>query len=160
MKNMFFLSVQSLSVMALFFFFSCRELDGYATPPDFHKKEWMLLGEIQEITMTAKNDVDWWLNHWVINGDILLPRRDGDDWDGDSRIVTYSSKEKDPDYPHIYHFGIYKIEFEDWFVWERFGNRTIRIRLTENKSGKDREIHFQVQAGNASENIHIVQRAK
>jgi len=160
MKNKFFLSIQSVSVMALFFFPSCQKLDGYATPPDFHKKEWELPGDKQDITLTAKNDMDWWLSDWIINGEVLLPRRDGDDWDGDSRIVTYSSKQKDPDYPHIYHFGIYKIEFEDWFIWERFGNKTIRIRLAENETRNDREIRFQVQKGNAFENIRIVQKAK
>jgi len=83
-----------------------------------------------------------------------------DNWDGDDRIVVYSSKEKNPDYPHIYHFGIYRIEFQDWFVWERFGNKTIRIRLTENESGNDREVRFVAFAGNASDNIRIVQKAK
>jgi len=157
MKDKFFLSIQSVSVMALFFFPSCQNLVGFGIPPDFDKKEWELTSDKQDITLTAKNDVDWWsLEDLTINGEALP----SDNWDGDDRIVVYSSKEKNPDYPHIYHFGIYRIAFQDWFVWERFGNKTIRIRLTENESGKDREVRFVAFAGNASDNIRIVQKAK
>jgi len=144
-------------VMVFLFFPSCRNaLDGYATPPGFLKKEWELSGEIQDFTLTAKNEEDWWLGSLNINREHFHP----DTWENDARIIIHSSKAKDPDRPHIYHFGIYKIEFEDWFVWERQGNKTIRIRLTENESGKDREVHFQASVGNASDDIYIVQKAK
>lgn len=130
------------------FLASCEKKDGYATPPEFEQKEFQLSGDQQALTLNAKNDVDWFLADLTINGEVLRP----EDWDDDSRITYYSSKEKGLS-------SVYKIEFEDWFVWERPNNKTIKIQLSENKEGRLREIGFQASVGNAGDNISIVQNS-
>jgi len=159
MKNtiVFPLLPQSFFMIVLVFFPSCNDRDGFAIAPDFLKKEWMLTGDEQNIRLTAKNNVNWVLSGLSINGEFFL---DPENKNGDGRIVTYSSKEEHPDYPHIRHNAIYKIEFEDWFAWEKFGNAEIKIRLAKNESGKNREIRFLARAGNGMDNIHIVQKTK
>jgi len=143
--------------MALLLFPMCRAVDGLGIAPDFQKKEWELSGDDQGITLTAKNNVDWVLSALSINGEFFLHT---ENWEEDGRLVAFSSREEVPDYPHIRLDAIYKLEFEDWFVWERFGNAEIKIRLAKNETGKNREIRFLAQFGNGMDNIHIVQKSK
>lgn len=143
----------TLLIIMVTFLGSCEKKDGYATPPEFEQKEFQLSGDQQALTLTAKNDVNWFLADLTINGEVLRP----ENWDKDSRITYYSSKEKDPNSPQSHLSSVYKIEFEDWFGWERPNNKTIKIQLSENKDAKSRKIDFQASVGNAGDKIHIVQ---
>lgn len=132
---------------------SCDEKDGYATPPEFAPKEFQLSGGKQTITLTAKNDLNWFLADLTVNQEILGPV----DWDNDERIRYFPFKLYNPDNPYAHIANVNRIEFEDWFVWERIHNQKIKISLTENKGGRIREISFQASVGNASDRIYIVQ---
>ena len=120
-------------------FVSCEKKDGYATSPEFEQKEFQLRGDRQALTLTAKNDVNWFLADLTINSEVLRP----ENWDDISRITFYFSQDNVQNFSTNYLACLYKIEFEDCFVWERPNNKTIKIHLSENKEGKTREIHFQ-----------------
>ncbi|WDF67429.1 hypothetical protein PQ465_14075 [Sphingobacterium oryzagri] len=135
------------------FLASCEKKDGYATAPDFEQKEFQLSGDQHMLTLRAKNDLDWFLADLTINGEVLRP----ENWDGDSRVTYYSAKENEANSPQSHLSSVYKIEFEDWFVWERLNIKTIKIQLSQNKDGKRRTIGFQASVGNAGDNISIMQ---
>ena len=132
---------------------SCEKKDGYATPPEFVQKEFKLTGSQQTITLTAKNNVNWFLADLTINGEVLPP----ESWDTDRRINYESSKENGSNSSQEDFFSIYKLEFEDWLVYERVSNKVVKITLTANNGSKSREIGFQASVGNAGDRIHIVQ---
>ncbi|KGE14507.1 hypothetical protein [Sphingobacterium deserti] len=135
--------------------FSCEKKDGYATRPEFAPNKIELNGSEQTVMITAKNDVKWFLEDLTINGEILRP----EDWDNDNRIKYHFSQYVVPNFPPNHLPGVDKIEFENWFVWERANNKTIKIHLSENKDGRLREISFQASVGNAADNISIVQKS-
>lgn len=137
------------------FMVSCEKVDGKGRPPGFFRKEFQLDGKQQTITLLAKNDVDWFLAYLIIQGENLYI----ENWDADSRIKYSISEEKSRNTSNNLLLSVYKIEFEDWFVWERLSNKKIIIQLSENKEGRLRKISFQASTGNAGDNITITQNS-
>lgn len=154
MKNLNLLLLLSITTGILFMMSCKKKLDGGATAPGFEKSPIILNGEAQEIILKAKNVANWSIsdinlnNEGVISGSALEESKD---------IIFYSTREKQPmPNPYYYLVDIYKLE-STWFVWEKINSLTIKFTVNKNGDNKPRIFDFTAFAGNAQDNIRIIQ---
>ncbi|MBL1408133.1 hypothetical protein [Sphingobacterium faecale] len=153
MKYLKFLLIMSFSVL---FFTNCKKTDGISTPPDFNPKDLILTSGNEVVELKSKNDVNWWLTNFKINGKLIR----NEDWDNTTGLIYSTVSEKDPVNPNSHYNGINKIEFEDWFIWEKESNTLIKIYFKDNIGDSDRSFEFDASVGNSSDKINIKQKGK
>lgn len=153
MKYLKFLLFMSCGVL---FFNSCEKVDGKTTVPAFSPKDVTVDEKGGEVILKAKNKVGWWLSDFKINGKLIID----EEWDNIPGLKYEAPFKKNPISPNLNYTEINRIEFEDWFVWEKEDNQTIRIMFEENESEAVRTIEFTADVGNGSDLIRIIQQDK
>jgi len=136
MKAIFLNTVFALLLVVLY---GCGtdNLVGIGIPPKFDHGPHFFDKNGGEKIITAENDVDWLFHFISING---------------SYVLTPCGE-----------FGVSIVDNSivgDWFRVERINNKTVRIKMDENKTGEDIYIKVEIFAGNAGDTIEIIQKVE
>ena len=146
------LTLLCISLVTMSGMISCDEKDGYAVSPEFPREK-VVSSDENTIVLKAKNDVPWEITQMTINDESISRDR----WNTYPGLTFHQNKQEDNavDYPYLQ--GIYQVDYT-WFTWKKLDNQTIEIDLNENDAEKERIFSFNIWAGNAFQQINIVQK--
>lgn len=131
-----------LLVSICFIVFSCDSKDDDCQLPEFDKRDIAVSYQKQEMTIKAKNNVNWWLDNLFINGEPINIMEENED------VVIIKN-------------GISATEVKGkWFYIKKISNKEIQMSVEQNDSGIDRSFSFQAYRGNCTENIALEQSAQ
>lgn len=122
--------------------FSCDSKDDECQLPEFNKRDIAVSYQKQEMTIKAKNNVNWWLDYLFIDGEPINMMEENED------VVVIKNG-----------FNTTDVKGK-WFYIKKISNKEIQMSVEQNDSGIDRSFSFQAYRGNCTEIIDLKQSAQ